>query len=66
MGKGGWLSASEGACEQRTFARKSRLTVVKIEQEAAHVFVIHLASAVCLILGDDLAGKNRNISHKKV
>lgn len=58
------MSASEGAREQRAFARKRLVTVVKIEQEAAHVFVIHLASAVCLILGDDLTDENRNTSYK--
>jgi len=38
------------------------VTIVKVKQEAAHVFVIDLASTVCFILGDDLAGKNRNAS----
>lgn len=43
------------------FASRRLVTIVKVKQEAAHVFVIDLASAVCFILGNDLAGKNRNI-----
>lgn len=45
----------------------SHLTVVEVEEEAAHVFVVDLPSAVCFVLGDDLqtgvrgqpAGKTR-------
>lgn len=42
-------------------ASRRLVTIVKVKQEAAHVFVIDLASAVCFILGNDLAGKNRNV-----
>lgn len=43
------------------FASRRLVTIVKVKQEAAHVFVIDLASAVCFILGNDLAGKNRKV-----
>lgn len=34
--------------------RINNKVVVKVEEEAAHVFVIDFASAICLILRDDL------------
>ena len=32
-----------------------KLTVVQVEQERAHVLVVHLTSAIGLVLADDLA-----------
>ena len=38
------------------------LTIVKIEQEAAHVLVVNFSSAVCFVLRNDLKQENKDIN----
>lgn len=37
--------------------QSSEHTIVQVEQEAAHIFVIHFPSSVCFILRNDLKGR---------
>lgn len=38
------------------------VTVVEVEEEAAHVFVVHFAPAVRFVLGDDLKSTSKHVS----
>lgn len=43
--------------------QSSEHTIVQVEQEAAHIFVIHFPSSVCFILRNDLKGRLEEIVH---
>lgn len=40
------------------------LTIVQVEKEARHVFVIDPATSVCLVLGNQLLKRRHNKHHK--